>query len=943
MKHNFLYPIHFFLFCIIFIFFIQSQPVFAQENSLTPVVAGYVSNGKFIYKDNLGGCRGYAAEYLDTLSQYAGWKITYTQYSSISEMINALEQGDIDIASGFNHTPEREEKFLFSDRSMNHTYLSLIVRKEDPRYFYGALETLNGMTVGLQYNSNFSEQYLTWAKKAGIDSTIKYFYTEEAELNALENGTIDGTVTTWVQEDKRFRPVAEFYPIYSYFILPKNRNKLKAQLDIAMETLTVFNPNFETELYNKYLLYGSSYIPDLTQKEQEYIKQHPIIRVAVQSHDAPYSEVSKNGTITGIIPEFFNRLASVSHLYFQYIAGGTESETETLVKNGGAEILGLSAANIFDAQANGLMITNSYASISLVQVSRKGTEKVIRASTTSRDLSHAQDVLISEGTLPMLTARENASACFQDLESGDANAIIVDMAAASWLLNRSRASDYVIFSLPDSNWNASAAVSNTQSVLFSILNKAIYSTGNVFDEIVTHQTMQDSIDTANFLDRIPFTWILIAALAALFMLFLVIIALLATIRRRKEENLLASKEIEAERQSSEIKAAVKANRERSRFFSTASHDMRTPLNGIIGFTDLAQDTNDMALKNEYLEKIHISADLLRDLVNDTLTVSRIESGKFELVLEPVDSFDLLEEIIVPIRAAADNKKVNFKLDTTKARRCTILADKLNTKKIFLNLLSNAIKFTPAGGQVTFIDETIPDPEKKSGHTAHFIVRDNGVGISPEFLPHIYEPFRQEHANTIANVGTGLGLNIVHQLIDIMHGTISVHSIQGSGTDFIVDLHFDEVAEKTLLPSSEKETSPDLTILNGKKVLLCEDNKLNQEIAKTVLEAKGMVITIAENGQQGYDIFRESLPGFFNLILMDLRMPVMDGFTATEQIRALDRPDSKKIPIIAMSADAFEDDIRRSLSSGMNGHISKPFDQKTLYNKLAEIFQSGLKG
>jgi CheY-like chemotaxis protein len=357
--------------------------------------------------------------------------------------------------------------------------------------------------------------------------------------------------------------------------------------------------------------------------------------------------------------------------------------------------------------------------------------------------------------------------------------------------------------------------------------------------------------------------------------------------------------------------------------------MRTPLNAVIGFSDLAEDEDDPGRRNEYIAKIRTSGQLLNSLIDDTLTLSKANSGKFELHPEPIATEKVGKVIIETIRFAAEKKNITLSVDKSGYRPSVIFADKLYLQKLFLNILSNAVKYTSPGGHVWIV---IWDEPKDSGDpTLCFSIRDDGIGISAEFLPHIFEPFSQEKRPGYESVGTGLGLSIVKQLVDLMGGTIEVHSEIDIGTEFIVRLQFREASGG---PAKTEETiSLPAADLNGRRILLCEDNELNREIAVTLLTKHDMIVETAANGQEGVRMFLASEQGAFDAILMDLRMPVMDGITAAKTIRELDRKDARTVPIIAMTADAFADDVQRCLAAGMNGHLAKPIDPKKLFQTL----------
>lgn len=380
-------------------------------------------------------------------------------------------------------------------------------------------------------------------------------------------------------------------------------------------------------------------------------------------------------------------------------------------------------------------------------------------------------------------------------------------------------------------------------------------------------------------------------------------------------------------------AAVRANEAKSAFLSSMSHDLRTPLNGIIGFTDIALREPDPALKQDYLEKIRLSGDLLLSLVNDTLDLSRIESGKMKLEPEETDSRNFLQSVLAAVRPVAEQKNVHLIADIEQYPAEMIYVDRLKLQKVILNLLSNAVKYTPPGGTVQLTADNIASAG--SPMTRRITVEDNGIGMHPEFLKHLYEPFAQEMRPEAANIqGTGLGLSIVKKIVDLMGGTIEVRSEVNKGTSFTIDL---PVLCGKLSHKEPPETASSAVNLAGKHVLLVEDNYLNAEIATLLLKDKDIIVTAAENGKLGTESFAASLPGFFDAVLMDIRMPVMNGYESARTIRSMNRPDAGTVPIIAMTADAFEEDLRQALDTGMDDYLTKPIDPARLYAALSKAF------
>ena len=377
---------------------------------------------------------------------------------------------------------------------------------------------------------------------------------------------------------------------------------------------------------------------------------------------------------------------------------------------------------------------------------------------------------------------------------------------------------------------------------------------------------------------------------------------------------------------------------KDRFFSDISHDMRTPLNAVLGFTALAQKPGlTAAEKDAYLARIESSGQLLLELVNDTLMLSKASNGKIQLHPEPCGTEELTASILSTAAALAERRDVQFLTDLSGYRPRTILADRLSVEKIFLNLLTNAVKYTPAGGHV-WVSVRDEPPDAKTPELV-FRVRDDGIGMSREFLAHIYEPFAQENRPGQEAGGTGLGLAIVKQLVELMGGTIHISSEKDRGTEATVRLRFPEAGPQE--PAAGQPSGPpaDEGALQGKKVLLCEDNQLNREIAAALLVSRGLTVCTAENGAIGLQMFADSALSEYDAILMDLRMPVMDGLTAARTLRTLDRPDAQTVPILAMTADAFEDDVQKCLEAGMNGHLAKPVIPENLYSHLAELIRS----
>lgn len=391
-----------------------------------------------------------------------------------------------------------------------------------------------------------------------------------------------------------------------------------------------------------------------------------------------------------------------------------------------------------------------------------------------------------------------------------------------------------------------------------------------------------------------------------------------------------------ERLNEALFSAEAANEMKTVFLANMSHDMRTPLNAVLGYTDLARETDDPEAIRGYLEKIGQSGNLLLQLINDTLDLSKIETGIAVLKPEPTDSGELLNEVLATLGPAMDEKGIEFDLQTSDSPLAMAKMDRMRMGEILLNVLNNAVKFTPPGGRVSLRVERLDERDGRAYE--RFTISDTGCGISEGFLPNIFEPFAQERTESNADVGgTGLGLAIVKRLVDLMDGKISVESEEGVGTTFTILLDYELADGSALAVAAPEAPAVDLS---GRKVLLVEDNAMNTDIARRMVERWGMEVACAADGAEALEMFEASRPCGYDVVLMDLRMPRMDGYEATRRIRALGRSDAQAVPIIAMSADAYDEDVRLCLDTGMNAHVPKPVDPGRLYRALVQVLQVG---
>lgn len=896
------------------------------------VRVGFFDNGDFMHKNNDGTYSGYDMEYYCTLAGYADWNIEVKEYGDLTSALAALRSGDIDIMSGLAKTSERSANYLCSSARMCSTYIAVQTRADDGRFSPEDISSMKDMTCGILKGSNVIKLYQNWCSNNGLIPHVVEFDSLEERNAALISGRVDaiagGSTVAGAQR------VAQFPSIDLYFMFNKDRDDIRVQLDRAMNILLLEDPDFSMRLYEKYFPASRNSSPSFSSSEQAFIKLHPSIKVAVLKDDAPFSSLASDGSVKGILPEYFDHLSSVIGTRFVYIPYASKSSACKALAAGEADMLSKFSDDVYDAADLQLILSNPYIKMNLVRITRAGTASPKTAAVPECNAGAVESTLSSAGSAVIIRSYRNSSLCFDALKAGGTDSVICTQPAATWLLNRNRSSDYVISAFGRDTWNAACALpmGRDGNTLRSILNKSIMADGYYINQLITSYTLDDSANLANIFDRLPVSFITVCLLLLVFLLLIAVAALVVIIRNGRSEKLLHAKQ-------AELASAEEANRIRHNFFGTVSHDMRTPLNGIIGFTDLAMSSNDLPQIRDYLGKIRVSSAILNNLVTDTLIMSRMENGKYTLKPSPNDVREIINDILAPVREMADEKGISFSDNISGLRPCMIMVDRLSFQKILLNLLSNAVKFTPAGGSVT-LSCSLEHPE---AHEPILTIKisDTGIGIAQDFLPHVFDPYSQENSHNSDLSGSGMGLSIVKSIIDAMNGTIDVTSKKGSGTCFTVILQ-----PQTIQPEADAEETlseePPVTIqavndrpLAGRHILICEDNEMNMEILKTMLEQNGLEVTGAENGELGVSAFTHHAVGYFDFILMDIRMPVMDGNTAARKIRGLDRKDAASIPIIAVSADAYPENVAECLLAGMNAHISKPVDADSLINTLCQ--------
>ena len=905
-----------------------SVQAFSAQNSKTENVIriGVMERDNYAQSDKDGSPCGTAVEFLYALSAYADIYVAVIPISDASSMFASLKNGTVDTLMDVVKTDERQKQYLFSDFPTGEYSLSVYVPLDSMRNYAGISE-LDNMTVGVEKESCSSDMLPAYFRQHGISVKCEEYPDIKSINKAIDSGMIDaGVYATAVSSE--YKTLLQLPPVFSYFVFRSGNPALKTRLDYAISQFSMQNPGFNQNSGGLYPLSDNQQMPVYSVEEKNYIASHPVTTVAVLRHDEPYFSIDQSGKYIGILPDYYQILSLQSGLHFKFKVYDNQTEANAAVKNKEADILSVFSSGPVAAHELGYRLTSSYGTSIAVLISKTGTSQkdIKKIACKGRNANIIQKGL-DPATISKLVTYDTSYECFDALRKGNVDAIISGLPGATWTVNQADSSAYTISAISTIELRFCGALNFSNNILWSILNKAIAVSNYSFNSIVTRNTLAENT-WSTFITRIPSSMLTLYTVFMLLTVIVLISAIFSLIRRQKERTQILRSQVENERKSLQLASMEKSVEERNRFFSNISHDMRTPLNAIIGFADLAGQKTVSSEVQDYLIKIRQSGNLLLDLINDTLTLSKISSKKLFLCPAPVSAWELVDEVETPIRKSAEEKHITFIVDKPPRDRI-ILVDKLNLQKIFLNLLSNAVKYTPSGGTVEFrlhyVRSADPDPD------TIVTIKDNGIGISEAFLPHIYEPFEQEHQNGSYPSGTGLGLSIVKQLVDFMQGDIQVTSVLQKGTTFTLKFHF---AETNAIP--ETLSIPDAKVpvcFEGKKLLLCEDNQLNTEVACEMLKLYGFKLDTAANGNEGLQLFEKSSPYYYAAILMDLRMPVMDGYEATASIRLLQRPDAKTIPIIAMTADAFDEDIQNCLKSGMNAHISKPINPEILKKTL----------
>ena len=1047
----------------------------AAETASAKVVRVGSFEDTFNYVNEKGARKGYGYELLETLSGYAGWQFEYVT-CDWSDCFEKLKNGEIDIIGGISYTEDRTQEMLFSDEPMGVEKYYLYADLSRADISASDFKTLNGKKIGVLMGTEPEVMLAEWEEKYGLKTEHVNISNNEDVKQKLANHEIDCFVSLeesfWAE--RGISTITRVGESGIYYAINKNRPDIKEELDDAMRALDEAVPFYTADLYKRY--FSMDYTPILTGEEKAWLRKHGAIRMGFLASDSGVSTFDPaTGEFTGVITDYIQFAADClgnQELEFQLVGYDSKEAELDALKSGEIDMIFHCDQNPNLAEEYHFACTNTTWTSNLMAVTNKqhfNENNVNRIAVPQNKLSLKKYLAFyyPQWEIVDCDTQEDAARLVKD---GQADCFVTGISSENKYSKK-----YSFYSVPLVNPVRSCfAVNSGNRILLSILNKTIKAmpVNMLAGALAMYKSSARKVTLSDFIKDNFFKVMLISSIAVAVVLLTILMLLQ---KARKAEAAARKAASDTQELNAKLQVAVEkaesANRAKSTFLSNMSHDIRTPMNAIIGFTTLAlSNIDDTDRVKDYLGKTLASSNHLLSLINDVLDMSRIESGKIHLEEVEVNLSDVLHDLKTIVSGQIYAKQLELYMDAMDVTDEDVYCDKTRLNQILLNLLSNAIKFTPAGGTVSVRVRQLAGKVRGCGQY-EFRIKDNGIGMSQEFAQKIFEPFERERTSTVSGIqGTGLGMAITKNIVDMMGGTIEVQTAQGKGTEFTVcvpmraqteqrpvekiteleglkalvvdddfntcdsvtkmlvkvgmraewtlsgkeavlrarqsiemsdvyhayiidwrlpdmngievtrqirSLHDDtpiiiltaydwsdiEVEAKaagvtafcakpmfmsdlreTLMSALGQKPADAVQRLlpeknadfKGKHILLVEDNELNREIAQEILREYGFLVDSAENGAVAVEKVSTAAPGSYDLVLMDVQMPIMDGYTATRKIRALDDPARAKLPILAMTANAFDEDRRNALESGMNGFLSKPIVIDDLVQELRKI-------
>ena len=889
----------------------------------------------FTYVDGNGVRRGFGYGLMQALAGYAGWKFEYVK-CDWSNCFDKLENGEIDVIGDISYTDERAQEMLFSEEPMGEEKYILYADISNTDIWTSDFTSMDGKRVGVLLGTEPESMLTEWEKKNGIHTEHVNVYDNDDVKKKLADNEIDCFVSLEeaIWSEWGISSVTSIGKSGIYFAINKERSDIKEELDFAMRQLDKDSPFFKADLYKKYFTLDYSQI--LTGQEKSWMEEKETIRIGFLNDDpAVFFMDEETGKLTGMMAEYIAYAKDClgnQILKFNIQSYDDYDEMIQALQDCEIDMIFYAARNPNFAEENGYALTNTAWTYSLMAVTDEkyfNENEVYTVAVPKEKEALKQHIAFNYPQWKLV-----------DYDSfNDAADMVIKENADCFIMGTSQVIKYDnnkdFKSIPlTKTMEACFAVRRGEGNLLSILNKTLKTMPS--DMLTSALAIYDSTaDKVTFLDFIKDNLLTVFVTTSLFALGIIgiILVLLRKARKAEAAAKVAAKDTQKLNDKLEValKKAEDASLSKTSFLHNMSHDIRTPMNAVLGYAQLMKDElkgKGMPETLEHLEKLQQSGNLLLSILNNVLDMARIESGRMEIDESYTQIEGIQQNLFEIFDDEAKKKNIAFNYNMN-VEHDHVLTDITKVKEIFVNIISNAIKYTPAGGSVMVnIDEL---PCNESGYMiVRTMISDTGIGMSQEYLTKIFDAFTREQNTTKSKIaGTGLGMSIVKKYVDLLGGTIDVESELGKGSTFTVTLKHRIADESCYAKKHVEELGTGSEILNGKNILLAEDNDLNAEIAETILERVGLKIERVEDGIQCVNKVEKMPVGTYDMILMDIQMPKMDGYKATQKIRHLPDKDKACIPIIAMTASAFEEDKREAIAAGMNGHIAKPIDVNEL--------------
>lgn len=897
---------------------------FADDSSqqVKTVRVGWLVNNEGFQDGTPGEClSGWGYEYLQTLSYYTpGWRYEYVS-GTFTELMDMLEAGKIDLMPNISYSEERAQKLLFSSNPEGTERYYIYARPDRDDLAKGDPQALQGLTIGC--NPDVMQTFVgqQWLASEGIACTYKEYDGGSDLFDALANDEVDAVIMNDTISSPNASPMFYIGSNDYYFAVPKSRPDLMDDINAAMTAIARVNPRYNDEVKSHYSTQNSG-SSSLNGPERSWLKANDnTITLGYITGKLPYCNEDEDGEMEGSLASLATTLHDKFGITVATVAFSNNEQMTKALSTGTIDVALPLFRDYWLAEQAGVILSNPMGTVSLAAIHS--------SSNLNSDLKHiacTADAIVNRFELENLfpdakvTEYPNDNEAREALNKGEASCIIVPSTRLKTIRDTYDIEDFQTQELTDTA-QLSCLISRGKPVLLGIINKGIVNAGESLSASSyspTSYSAQES-DAFRLLYR---NRIVIAAVIICILLTGIVILVWSLHRAQKEQQ-----------------KADAANAAKTAFLTRMSHDIRTPLNGILGLIEIEElKDGDMQAARESRAKARVAANHLLSLINDILEMGKIEDHKLTLEHTPFNLKELCDDTLVLCKLRASSNGITMQDNSLPyATGPYMIGSPTHIRQIMINLLDNSIKYNKHGGSVTFSSKTKPLDNGRALFC--FSVSDTGIGMAPEFLKHIYEPFAQEGDDARSKFqGTGMGMPIVKSLIELMGGTIEVTSELHVGTTFYVEIPLDiDKNPQTRANTVERALDCSLADMN---VLLAEDNELNAEIAQTLLESEGVVVTRAANGNEVVDLYLSHPAGSFDAILMDIMMPDMDGYEATRAIRLSEKVDAADIPIIALTANAFAEDAKAAHDAGMNAHLSKPLDFNKLKNILARIKKNG---